>query len=432
MYRDSDVSPMEALKGALRVFRTPRTRNILRHESMQLSELCQRVLMQLMLPSGASKDELSADPLECWQLDECLDVLRGLAVEEEPPLENSSLAGTAAASQLKIVSDWSARTDENAASHDKALLVHVCALHAQLCRVTGLIARSRVFLFDVIRLNANIKGLHLATTMIEISPELLTTELDHKFRERQMILKDAVLHALVVVAGVASEKQQKLFDETGVELMHRISRAIQRDELDMVDGASVDFQREFVLRLSNQVFAAPEAVMGSAEASFQVGKSLQLLVASHGESALALGFPLTRFRELFRDHEAASSRAGREWTTRVAGFLVSTMASGKGEEAAKYVEEGVEWFTELLSTGCTEESQRWQLPCATACVDIALNASSLEVSARRRSVFAVLRWFDCQASERLLQLPPVFVRRLRSAVLTTRPPTALRQTNSAR
>jgi hypothetical protein len=44
-------------------------------------------------------------------------------------------------------------------------------------------------------------------------------------------------------------------------------------------------------------------------------------------------------------------------------------------------------------------------------------------------VHAVLRWFDRQPSEWLMQLPPVFVRRLRSAVLTTRPPIALRRTN---
>lgn len=423
---------MLALKGALRVFRTPRTRNVLKNESMRLGELCQRVLLLLMNPSETATEAFTADASAYWELNQCLDVLRGLLMDERLPLENSSVAGTDAASQLRIVSEWSSRTDSTTTSHDKAFLVHVCALHAQLCRATGLLHRSRVFLFDVVRLNANIKGLQLAAIMVEVSPELLATELDQKFRERQMVLKDAVLHVLMVIAGYASLKQQELFNETGVEIMHRISRAIQREDLDEFDGAYPTFQRVFIKNLSRQVFAAPDAVMASAEASFQLGKSFELLAAFHGGHYLAVEFPLSQFRELFRDHDVASNHIGKEWATSIAGYLASTMASSRDGEAIKYMEEAAGWFSELLSIRSTEESRNWQLSCATGCVDIALNASALEVSTRRQSVQAVLRWFDLQPTEWLMQLPALFVRRLRSAVLTTRPPLPFHQSVSTK
>lgn len=412
---------MFALQGSLHVLRAPRTRRLVNRDSMGLSELCCQVLLQLM--RGSSNVDEPVYSSGCWELDECLDVLRGLVVEERYPAMNYD-ASALAAHQLKMIKDRET-SKSIVTSHDKTFLAHICAFHTHLCRATGFLKCSRVLLYDIVRSKPNIKGLHLATTMIEIAPKIVEPELDESCRERPMLLKDTLLYALLVIAGDAATNRQTLMNETSLGMIHRIAEATQNPDLADIDGADSQYQNNFLERVSRFVFPSSTVDMRD-EFLFQVKKCLEVIAAVSGPQPLLRYFSLADFQASFRECDS-SNDTGKAWVVGIVGHVVSTICSrgqiidGDNSPVGEYVERTAEWIIELLSSPKSLDGAPWQLQCAAATVDIALDAPFVELGIRLRGLRATLEWFELQDQESVMSLSAVFLRRLRAAVLTTRP-----------
>lgn len=400
------------------MFRVPRARKKLQNASIGICELCQRVLLDTMSTSEVQGEGVYVE------LDHCLDMLRDMVIEYQPPLDNAMPSDGDSSAQLKLVADWRAKTSSTTATTDKNVLIQVCTLHALLCRSASLLRCSRVLLFEVLCCNPNIKGLLLASAMVEVSPELLVPEFDSKYQERKMILKDTLMYALVVITSITSVKQQELFNESGVEMLHRILRAIQSESLDGVDGTDPSYQRRFATQISNAVFAASDEDMASEEALLQVGKSLELIAAVHGADYLAREFRLILFRELFDEYVASSNQIGLARAIGALRQVVSAIISCRSKVESSgiaFVEDAAEWLIELLEAHRTVEARAWQMQCALTAADLATGATMLDVTRRRRSLLAVVNWFENQPPEWLMELPAGSLRKIRVAVLTALP-----------
>ncbi|KAL4092577.1 hypothetical protein PRIC1_011569 [Phytophthora ramorum] len=425
-YRKLDVTPMMVVRGALGVFRTPRSRRLMAENKLGLSWLCNQVLLKLMSTAQGRKQDGSVAPgALCLSLvDECLQHLRGLLVEERHSIGDflsvSRVQVQVAALQIKV-------------SHDKVFLAHICALHTHLCQSTGQLARSRVLLFELLRDNPNIRGLYFAMGMLEIYPAILEREFDQHCVERQVVLKETLQQVLVAIACVAAERQELLLHQSSITMMHRIAGAVQMPELEEVDGGGPSFSRSCVEKLFEKLAAScqPEDQGKHVPVNyFEIAKSLEVCTAVYGLDAITEVLSIERCQELF-SHANAEAKSGIIF---VVGHIAMAVAPKTSDtqsprtRSEQYVENVIEWLYHILSAETSDDKtspdDRFKvlLGCSTVCVELIVEYSALAgLDSRRRVLCAVVKWFDATPSEVLIGLPATFLRRLRLAVVAARP-----------
>ncbi|EEY59778.1 uncharacterized protein PITG_12906 [Phytophthora infestans T30-4] len=234
-FRALQIPPIDVVRGALGVFRTPRSRRLLQESKLGLSGLVHEVLLRLLR---------QGDTLKLSNVDDCLLHLRGFLVE------NRAHFGGFLSSNMTQVHGTAQHVN---VSHDKVFLAHICALHTHLCRSTRQLTRARVLLFDIIRDNPDIRGLYFAVVILEIYPDMFEREFDDQCVERRDVLKETLQHAFIVISSTAAEKQQLLLHQSSFTMLHRIADAIHKPELEQVDGTDLSVQKLYVQKLYDQL-----------------------------------------------------------------------------------------------------------------------------------------------------------------------------------
>ncbi|KAL3664266.1 hypothetical protein V7S43_010593 [Phytophthora oleae] len=380
--RKMNISPISIVRGALGIFQNPRSRRPLQDKRLGLSWLCNEVLTRLS-PTGS-------------QVDECLLHLRGFLVEERPRLGDSL---TESKPQKPVT------TKLINVTHDIVFLVHICALHTHLCQSTGQLSRSRVLLFDILRGNPNIRGLYFTMVMAEVYPTLLEREFDQHCVERQQILKETVQQALVDISSLAASREQLLLLESSLIMLHRIADAIQMPELESM--AATD-PKTYVEKLFDRLRTEDAD-------SLELVKSLELCVAVYSFDVVTQVFSVEKCQELF----ATGNLRGKSGILSAVGHIAAT--TGIASDTQKlYVESVLAWLYRILSSESTDLKLR--VKCSSVCIELILVSFAPEgLESRRRALCAIVKWFDATPMDELLELPATFLRRLRLAVVASRP-----------
>jgi hypothetical protein len=424
-YRKLDVSPMMVVRGALGVFRTPRSRRLLQENKMGLTWLCNQLLVRLVCSGEQAPRQDGSDAsgsLSLSLVHECLLHLRGLLVEER-----SNLGDGLSESKLQVA----VATQKINVSHDKVFLAHICALHTHLCQSSGQLARSRVLLFDLLRANLNIRGLYFAMTMVEVDPAILKREFDEHCMERHWLLKDTLQQVVIFISSVAAANEELLLHQSSLTMMHRIAEAIDMPELEEVDGSDPSFPRACVEQLFAKFATACQASSAETPAQFfEIAKSLELCTAVFGLERIAEFFRVERCQELF----SSADSEGKAGIVSVVGHIAAATAPkttamrGAKTPSEQYVESFLDWLHRILSTETTDDSTspadafKLRLQCATVGVELMLEYSAGSgLKTRHRVLCAVVEWFDATPPEQLMDLPASFLRRLRLAVVAARP-----------
>ncbi|GMF10405.1 unnamed protein product [Phytophthora lilii] len=431
-FRQLEISPMTVVRGALGVFRTPRSRRLLQDSKLGLSWLCNQVLITLMSSGDAAKTmDISATPntLTLSLVDECLEHLRGLLVEERTNIGDflpTSKVQVQAAARPIIV------------SHDKVFLAHICALHTHLCRSTGQLTRSRVLLFDLLRDNPNIRGLYFAMGMLEIYPAVLEREFDEHCVERQLVLKETLQQVLVTISCVAAEQQELLLHQSSVTMLHRIADAIQMPELEQANGADPEFSRSCVEKLFDRLVTCCQSLRagqkkqehsGTATSFFELAKSLEVCAAVFGPDLITEIFSIERCQELLSSANAQIKCGVISVIGHIAKAIAPKTNDAKNPRtlSEQYVENVINWLHHILLTETTgdktlDDGFKQLVTCSSVCVELILDYSAAAgLEKRRRVLSAVVSWFDATQSDQLVGLPASFLRRLRLAVVAARP-----------
>ncbi|GMF28699.1 unnamed protein product [Phytophthora fragariaefolia] len=428
-YRRLGISPMEVLRGVIGVFWTPRSRRLLQDKKPGLCWLCNELLLKLM----RSGDQASASygSLSSPSLEECLQHLRGLLVEERTNIGDSM---SSSKHQVQIA------TRKTSVSHDKVVLAHICALHTHLCQSTGQIARSRVLLFDLLRDNPNIRGLYFAAVAVEIYPAMLERNFDQHCVERQEVLKETILQALVAITCVAAEREELLLHQSSHTMLHRIADALQMPELHEVNGADPSFSSAWVQKLFCKLSAAcqpynPEKEVTAVTTSefYELAKSLEICTSVFGLDVVAQIFSLEKCQELYL---SASVEAKCGIISVVSHFVMAVARKTSDTQNPRtlselHVESVFDWLHDILSAGTnvdktsTDGHFKLLAKCSAACVELMLEYSAVAgLDTRRRLLCKVIHWFEAASTDQLISLPASFLRRLRLAVVAARPQVA--------
>ncbi|CAI5713942.1 unnamed protein product [Hyaloperonospora brassicae] len=430
-YRKLRISPMLVVRGSLSVFRTPRSRRLMQESELGLSWLCNQVLIRVMCNDSEDLEHdgsIAPESLSLSLVDVCLLHLRGLLLEERTSVGD-------------FLSDDSPHvhvaTRSNITSHDIVFLAQTCALYTHLCRSSGRLFASRVLLFDLVRENPNIRGLHFARVMLEIYPAMLEREFDQHCVERQQILRETLQQALVFISSVSAAKQELLLHQASTTMLHAIAGALQMPELEEVDGNDPSLPRAHVEKLfgkvsvhcrSSQPRLQDDVVQSPVTAEhFALAKSMELCAAVYGLDLVTEVCSIDRCQELYNETNVENKIGIMYIVSHIATTFFSktcdTQTSKTG--AQQYVDDVVEWMYHVLSTDTTsspEDHHKLMLGCATVCVDLVLEfPSPAGFEARRRALCAVVHWFDTIPSDKLIDLPATFLRRLRLAVVAARP-----------
>ncbi|ETM39587.1 hypothetical protein L914_14273 [Phytophthora nicotianae] len=390
-FQELNTTPIEVVCGSLGVFRTPRSRRLLQENKLGLSWLVNQLLLRLVS---------HGDTLNLSNVDECLLHLRGFLVEERTNIDeflSTSKAQTPVTTQHVNV------------SHDKVFLAHICALHTHLCKATGQLSRARVLLFDIIRSNPDIRGLYFAMVILEIYPEMLEREFDEQCIERQGVLKETLLHAFIVISSTAAARRELLLHQSSLTMLHRIADAIQKPELEQVDGADMCIRKLYIHQLYDQL-------IGPETDYFELAKSMEICTAVHDRDLVTQIFSIEQCRKLY----AKANITAKSGILSVIGRIATRTRSDQ------YVESVIDWLYEILSSQTmdkvSEDQFKLRVTCSKVCVDLILEYSaSSGLNSRRRVLCAVVKWFELIPSDKLLDLPAIFLRRLRLAVLAARP-----------
>ncbi|CAI5732061.1 unnamed protein product [Peronospora destructor] len=427
-YCELGISPMLVVRGSLSLFRTPRSRRLM-PESKSSSWLCYQVLTRVVCGGNEEleRDGHVAPKSFCLSMvDECLLHLRGLLVEERTNIGEFL-------SQNKV----QVTTHQVRVSHDKVFLAHICALHTHLCRFTGQLVRSRVLLFDLVRGNPNIRGLYFAMVMLKIYPAILEREFDQHCIERQTVLKETLQQALVVISGVSAAKQELLLLQSSITMLHTIADALQMPELEEVDGSEFSFQCSCVEKIFSKLVLLCQSSKSEQEGDearslvsadyFGLAKSMEIFTAVYGIDLVVKIFNIDRCQELY----SKANIEGKIGIMHLVGHIAIGIASKTSDthdsktRSGEYIESVTDWMCHILSTdekSSPEDHFRLTFGCSTMCVELILESSAIAgLKSQRRVLSAVICWFDTIPSERLMNLPATFLRRLRLAVVAARP-----------
>ncbi|KAG6606629.1 uncharacterized protein IUM83_19016 [Phytophthora cinnamomi] len=426
LFRELGLSPMTALRGVLGVVRAPRSRRLMQDSKVGLSWLCNELLLKVVRIGGEASVGLG---LICQSsVDEWLQHLRSIMIEERTNIGDSMSSSKI---QVRVA------TRQISVSHDKVFLAHICALYTHLCQSTGQLARSRVLLFDLLRDNPNIIGLYFAAVMVEIYPAMLERKFDQHCVERQDVLKETVLQALVVIACVAAERQELLLHQSSHTMLHRIADAIQMPELEEVNGADPSFSRAWVQRLYDKLVATcqpfnsqAQVEIATAAGYYEFAKSLEICTAVFGLDVVTQIFSINQCQELFSG-AALEAKGGVVDVVSHIALAVAPKTSDMQNPRTRgelYVESVIDWLNHILvvepNGDKTSADDLFKLlaKCAAVCVELVLEYSAAAgLDARRRVLCAVVRWFEAASSDQLVGLPASFLRRLRLAVVAARP-----------
>ncbi|RMX65446.1 hypothetical protein DD238_005351 [Peronospora effusa] len=429
-YREQGISPMLVVRGSLSLFRTPRSRRLM-PESKSLSWLCNQVLTRVLCSGNEEleQDGCVASKSFCLStVDECLLYLRGLLVEERTNI-GEFLSQTRVHVQVT--------THQVNISHDKVFLAHVCALHTHLCRFTGQLVRSRVLLFDLVRDNPNIRGLYFAMVMLKIYPAILEREFDQHCIERQMVLKETLQQALVVISGVSAAKQELLLLQPSIAMLHTIANALQMPELEDVDGSESSYQCACVEKIFSELVVLCQSSKSEQEEDegrspvsadyFVLAKSMEICSAVYGIDLVVKIFNIDRCQELY----SKANIEGKIGIMHLVGHIAMGIASKKSDmldsrtRSGEYIESVTNWMCQILSSdekASPEDRFRLTFGCSTICVELILEYSTIAgLKCQRQVLCAVIRWFDAIPSDQLIDLAATFLRRLRLAVVAARP-----------
>ncbi|CAH0492299.1 unnamed protein product [Peronospora farinosa] len=429
-YREQGISPMLVVRGSLSLFRTPRSRRLM-PERKSLSWLCNQVLTRVLCSGNEEleQDGCVASKSFCLStVDECLLHLRGLLVEERTNI-GEFLSQTRVHVQVT--------TRQVNISHDKVFLAHVCALHTHLCRFTGQLVRSRVLLFDLVRDNPNIRGLYFAMVMLKIYPAILEREFDQHCIERQMVLKETLQQALVVISGVSAAKQELLLLQPSIAMLHTIANALQMPELEDFDGSESSYQCACVEKIFSELVVLCQSSKSEQEEDegrspvsadyFVLAKSMEICSAVYGIDLVVKIFNIDRCQELY----SKANIEGKIGIMHLVGHIAMGIASKKSDmhdsrtRSGEYIESVTDWMCQILSSdekSSPEDRFRLTFGCSTICVELILEYSTIAgLKCQRQVLCAVIRWFDAIPSDQLIDLPATFLRRLRLAVVAARP-----------
>ncbi|KAG6974829.1 hypothetical protein JG688_00002864 [Phytophthora aleatoria] len=230
-------------------------------------------------------------------------------------------------------------------SHDKVFLAHICALHTHLCRSTGQLSRSRVLLFDIVRDNPDIRGLYFAVVMLEIYPAMLEREFDQQCNERPGVLKETLQQAFIVISSTAAAKKELLLHQSSLTMLHRIADAIQKPELELVDGTDRCVQKLYVQKLYDQVKVQDVDY-------FELAKALEMCTAVYGLDLVSEIFSIERCRELF----TSANIEAKSGILSLVGHIATTVAPKTSDtqnprtRSDQFVESAMDWLYELLSS----------------------------------------------------------------------------------
>ncbi|RAW35283.1 hypothetical protein PC110_g8411 [Phytophthora cactorum] len=405
-FRELELSPIEAVRGALGVFRTPRSRRLLQESKLSLSWLCNQVLLRLVSPRDAS------DSQNLSNIDESLLHLRGFLVEER-----ANLGDFLSSSKVQV----QISTQHVNVSHDKVFLAHICALHTHLCRSTGQLSRSRVLLFDIVRDNPDIRGLYFAVVMLEIYPAMLEREFDQQCNERPGVLKETLQQAFIVISSTAAAKKELLLHQSSLTMLHRIADAIQKPELELVDSTDRCIQKWYVHKLYDQVKVQDANY-------FELAKALEMCTAVYGLDLVSEIFSIDRCRELF----TSANIEAKSGILSLVGHIATTVAPKTSDtqnprtRSDQFVESAMDWLYELLSSQTfdkvSEDHFKLLVTCSKVSVDLILDyPAAAGLNSRRRVLCAIVNWFESTPSAQLMDLPAAFLRRLRLVVVAARP-----------
>ncbi|KAG7385139.1 hypothetical protein PHYPSEUDO_001852 [Phytophthora pseudosyringae] len=422
-FRELEVSTIAVVRGALGVFRTPRSRRLLQESKLGLSWLCNQVLLRLMCRGDDVRKQDAAVAPESLTLSlvhDCLLHLRGFLVEER-----ASIGDFLPATKLQVP----VATQQSNVSHDKVFLAHIIALHTHLCQSTGQLSRSRVLLFDIVRDNPNIRGLYLAMVMLEVYPAILEREFDQQLLERHVMLKETLQQALIVISGAAALREELLLHQSSITMLHRIADAIQMPELEEVDGTNPNLPRTYVEKLFSKL--SPEDA--SPAVYFELAKCLEVCTAVYGLDLVTETFSIERCQELFSKADVDAKSGILSIVGHIAMAITPKTSDTQNPRTRgeQYVESVVDWLHQLLATETIDEKtsaeDRFKLcvRCSTVCVELILDYSApAGLDARRRVLCEIVNWFDATPPDQLLGLPATFLRRLRLAVVAARPQVA--------
>ncbi|KAF4028183.1 hypothetical protein GN244_ATG20147 [Phytophthora infestans] len=390
-FRALQIPPIDVVRGALGVFRTPRSRRLLQESKLGLSGLVHEVLLRLLR---------QGDTLKLSNVDDCLLHLRGFLVE------NRAHFGGFLSSNMTQVHGTAQHVN---VSHDKVFLAHICALHTHLCRSTRQLTRARVLLFDIIRDNPDIRGLYFAVVILEIYPDMFEREFDDQCVERRDVLKETLQHAFIVISSTAAEKQQLLLHQSSFTMLHRIADAIHKPELEQVDGTDLSVQKLYVQKLYDQL-----AVQNTDY--FALAKCVEICTTVSEVDLVTDIFSVEKCRELF----SAANTEAKTGILSAVGHIAMTIVS------EQYVESFIDWLYELVSfptsDKVSEDHVQLLVTSSKVCIDLILAYSAAAgLKSRRRVLCAIVKWFDATPADQLLHLPAAFLRRLRIAVVSARP-----------
>eukprot|EP00644_Phytophthora_capsici_P006613 jgi/Phyca11/118770/e_gw1.36.105.1 len=292
-------------------------------------------------------------------------------------------------------------------AHEIVFLAHITGLHTHLCQSTGQLSRSRVLLFDILRGNPNIRGLYFTMVMVEVYPALLEREFDQHCVERQQILKETIQQALVAISSVAASREELLLLQSSLTMLHQIADAIQMPELESIDATD---PKMYVEKLFDRLRAQNVDLL-------ELTKSLELCVAVYGLDVVAQVFSVEKCQELF----ATGSCQGKSGVLAAVGCIAASTGNAPTAQQNVYVENVLAWLHRILSNEST--GLKLRVKCSSVCIELILASCASEgLESRRRVLCAVVKWFDATPMDELVEMPTTFLRRLRLAVVASRPP----------
>ncbi|KAG1702175.1 hypothetical protein DVH05_009965 [Phytophthora capsici] len=292
-------------------------------------------------------------------------------------------------------------------AHEIVFLAHITGLHTHLCQSTGQLSRSRVLLFDILRGNPNIRGLYFTMVMVEVYPALLEREFDQHCVERQQILKETIQQALVAISSVAASREELLLLQSSLTMLHQIADAIQMPELESIDATD---PKMYVEKLFDRLRAQNVDLL-------ELTKSLELCVAVYGLDVVAQVFSVEKCQELF----ATGSCQGKSGVLAAVGCIAASTGNAPTAQQNVYVENVLAWLHRILSNEST--GLKLRVKCSSVCIELILASCASEgLESRRRVLCAVVKWFDATSMDELVEMPTTFLRRLRLAVVASRPP----------
>ncbi|TMW61304.1 hypothetical protein Poli38472_013767 [Pythium oligandrum] len=332
-YRRHKITASVLIDGVVRVFRTPRTRNIAGSDTanrgvVALCELFQAVFFKtLHIDVNDNEDTSRSSVIMTPDLQAVLARLRDLVV-----------VGRLAHGFLPV------KPSKPPAGLDKMFQRYVCAFHTSLCRALGAVDISRVLLVDVLKVYPSIKGLLFVQTIVEVAPEVLDAG-----SSTSNILRETILHMLLVISASSSEKQQLLLGKSGLTMLSSIAEAIGSPFLlEMVDRvASSRAEAEFVDRLWREwLFPTCRSDSEKKSELIDATHALEMLVSLHGSAIVTQYFSLDKFRALCSSEGSGNIDLARILSAFVRG-LIPTVTAGveDGEESTLvFVHDAMDWL----------------------------------------------------------------------------------------